>query len=98
MKRVVVAPITDQYYDELKKFNEESRTSVAFGYSFNADQYPTEAAAISAVLQEKLPMLNAGQVSDVHAAVEDLKAALDQAGMNDVIAGNQEQLDAYLAK
>ncbi len=98
MKRVVVAPITDQYYDDLKKFNEESRTSVAFGYSFNADQYPTEAAAISAVLQEKLPMLNAGQVSDVHAAVEDLKAALDQAGMNDVIAGNQEQLDAYLAK
>ena len=98
MKRVVVAPVTDQYYDDLKSFNDEARTSKAFGYSFNADQYPTEAAAISAVLQEKLPMLNAGQVSDVHAAVEDLKAALDQAGMNDVIAGNQEQLDAYLGK
>ena len=98
MKRVVVAPVTDQYYDDLKTFNDEARVSKAFGYSFNADQYPTEAAAISAVLQEKLPMLNAGQVSDVHAAVEDLKAALDQAGMNDVIAGNQEQLNAYLGK
>ena len=98
MKRVVVAPVTDQYYDDLKSFNDEARNSKAFGYSFNADQYPTEAAAISAVLQEKLPMLNAGQVSDVHAAVEDLKASLDQAGMNDVIAGNQEQLDAYLGK
>ena len=98
LKRVVVAPLTDAYYDELKAFNDEAKVSEAFGYSFNADQYPTEAAAISAVLQEKLPMLNAGQVSDVHAAVEDLKAALDQAGMNDVIAGNQEQLDAYLGK
>ncbi len=98
MKRVVVAPVTDQYYDDLKTFNDEARVSKAFGYTFNADQYPTEAAAISAVLQEKLPMLNAGQVSDVHAAVEDLKAALDQAGMNDVIAGNQKALDEYLAK
>ena len=98
MKRVVVAPLTDAYYDEVKTFNDEAKVSTAFGYSFNAEQYSTEAAAISAVLQEKLPMLNAGQVTDVKAAVAELTAALDQAGMNDVIAGNQEQLDAYLAK
>ncbi|MBQ8933467.1 MAG: ABC transporter substrate-binding protein [Lachnospiraceae bacterium] len=96
--RYVLAPLTDSYIDDLKAFNEEAKRSKAFGYSFNAEMYPTEAAAISAVLQEKLPMLNAGQISDVKAGVDDLVASLEQAGINDVIAGNQEQLDAYLAQ
>ena len=96
--RYVVAPLTDEYTDELIAFNENAALSKAFGYTFNAEMYSTEAAAISAVLQEKLPMLNSGQTSDVEAGVADLVASLEQAGINDVIAGNQEQLDAYLAQ
>ena len=98
VKRLSLEPLTDDYIDELIKFNEEAGKSKAFGYSFSADMYPTEAAAVSAVMQEKLPMLNAGQVTDVEASVAELVEALDQAGMNDIIAGNQEQLDAYLAQ
>ena len=95
--RHIVAPLTDSYPEDVKKFNDECAVSKAFGYSFKSDMYSTEAAAVSAVLAEKLPMLNAGQVSDVRAAVDDLVASLEQAGINDIIAGNQEQLDAYLA-
>ena len=42
-------------------------------------------------------MLNAGMVSDVDAAVDELVKALEKAGINDVIKANQEQLDAFLA-
>ena len=45
-----------------------------------------------------LPELNAGMVADVDAAVDELVAALEDVGINDVIAANQAQLDAYLGK
>lgn len=75
-----------------------SETSLAFGYSFNAEDFGTEAAAISSILAEKLPMLNAGEVDDVDAAVAELEAALEVAGIDSLVAANQEQLNAYLGK
>ena len=50
------------------------------------------------MLAEKLPALNAGEVADVDKAVDDLVAALKTAGIENVIAANQEQLNAYLSK
>lgn len=75
-----------------------SETSLAFGYSFNAEDFGTEAAAISSILAEKLPMLNVGEVDDVDAAVAELEAALEVAGIDSLVAANQEQLNAYLGK
>ena len=98
MDRKVVAPLTDSYYDELQAFEDAAGKTLAFGYTFDAASFSAESGAISNVLQEKLPMLNAGEVADVDAAVDELVAALKTAGIDDVIAANQEQLDAFLGK
>lgn len=98
MDRKVVAPLTDSYYDELQAFEDAAGKALAFGYTFDSANFSAESGAISNVLQEKLPMLNAGEVADVDAAVDELVAALKTAGIDDVIAANQEQLDAFLRK
>lgn len=98
LKQKAVSPLDDSYYDELIAFDNNAKKSLSFGYSFDASDYSAEAGAISSVLQEKLPMLNAGMVEDVDAAVDELVKALEDAGINDVIAANQQQLDAYLAQ
>lgn len=94
----IVAPLTDSYYADVQAFESEAHKSTAFGYTFDSTNFGAESGAISSVLQEKLPMLNAGEVADVDAAVDDLVASLKSAGIDDVIAANQEQLNAYLGK
>ena len=96
--RKALAPLTDDYYVNAEALEKAAVKSACFGYSFDASDYGTEAGAISAILQEKLPMLNSGMVADVDAALNDLISALKGAGMDDVIAANQKQLDAYLGK
>lgn len=98
LKQKVVAPLDDNYYDDLVKYENSAKRSLCFGYSFDASDYSAEAGAISSKLQEMLPALNAGMVADVDAAVDELVAALEDAGINDVIEANQAQLDAYLGK
>ncbi len=95
--RHIVSPLTDDYVSELEAFNSSASTSKAFGYAFDAEAYSTQAAGISAVLAEQLPLLNAGQVEDVDAAINQLVTDLQTAGIDEVIAANQEQLDAYIA-
>ena len=97
MNRKIVAPLTDSYYDDLQAFEAAAAVSLTLGYTFDSDGFGAEAGAIAAVIAEKLPMLNAGMVSDVDAAVDELVKALEKAGINDVIKANQEQLDAFLA-
>ena len=98
MNHKIPAPLTDTYYDELKTFNDTANISKTFGYSFDASDYSAEAGAIASVLAEKLPMINSGDVEDVDVAVEELVSALQTAGIDDIIAANQKQLDAYLAQ
>ena len=98
LNRKAVTPLTDSYYDELVKFENSASKSAAFGYTFDSSEFTAESGAISNVLQERLPMLNAGEVDDVDKAVDELVAALKTAGIDDVIAANQEQLNAFLGK
>ena len=98
MNLKISAPLTDTYYDDLKTFNDSANISKTFGYNFDASDYSAEAGAIASVLAEKLPMINSGDVEDVDVAVEELVSALQAAGIDDIIAENQKQLDAYLAQ
>ena len=97
MNRKIVAPLTDSYYADLQAFEDSAAVSLTLGYTFDNDGFGAEAGAIAAVLAEKLPMLNAGMVSDVDAAADEFVKALEQAGINDAVKANQEQLDAFLA-
>ena len=96
--RKIMAPLTDDYYEELNAFENSATYSKTFGYFFDGTEFSAESGAISSVMEQKLPALNAGQVADVDAAVDDLVAALNDAGMADCIAANQAQLDAFLGK
>lgn len=98
LNRKIVAPLTDSYYDDVQAFENSAHKSLAFGYTFDSATFGAESGAISSVMQEKLPMLNAGEVADVDTAVDELVAALKSAGIDNVIAANQEQLNAYLGK
>ena len=97
MKQKVVAPLTDAYYEELKQFNDNAHVSKNLGYVFDASAFSAEAGAIASILEQKLPIINCGSVADVDAAVDELVAALKRAGIDDVIADNQRQLDEFLA-
>lgn len=98
LKQKIMAPVQPTYYDDVVALNNSAKMSLAFGYTFDANGFSAETSAINNVLQEKLPALNAGEVADVDAAVDDLVASLKTAGIDDIIAGNQEQLDAFLGK
>lgn len=93
----IVAPLTDSYPEDTKAFENEAKMSLSFGYDFDGSAFSAEAGAIASVLEQKLPALNAGAVADVDAAVDELVAALNAAGMADCIEANQKALDAWLA-
>ena len=97
MKKKVLTPLTDSYYDELIAFENEAQVSKTLGYTFDSQDFNAESGAISTILEQKLPQLNAGQVQDVDAYVAELVNELSKAGMDDAIRANQEQLDAFLA-
>ncbi|MBQ9412704.1 MAG: extracellular solute-binding protein [Oscillospiraceae bacterium] len=92
----IVAPLTDSYPEDTRAFENEAKMSLTFGYDFDGSAFSAEAGAIGTILEQKLPALNAGAVADVDAAVDELVAALNAAGMQDCIDANQKALDAWL--
>lgn len=68
------------------------------GYSYNASNKTNELIAIATVLDQYLPSLETGSVSDVEGTYNDMIHALKAAGIEDVIADNQAQFDAWLAE
>lgn len=89
-------PATEDYYNELKLFNERATKSRTLGYVFNAEPVATELAAINSVVAEFRPPLIAGAVDDVDVALAAFNKALDAAGMETVIEENRKQLEAWL--
>lgn len=94
---LTATPNTDSYPEDVKAYNEGVHSSATLGYSFDATEFSAETGAVANVIAEYLPRLQAGQVEDVDAYLDEFLGALDNAGYNDIIAGNQAQLDDYLA-
>lgn len=74
----------------------DSYTSPALGYVFDASEYSAEIAAITSVMEKYLPTLNAGAV-DPSTLLPEFFSELEAAGLAEVIAANQAQLDEFLA-
>lgn len=70
----------------------------ARGYSYNSADMTNQVVAINSVLQQYLPALETGSVSDLEGTYQAMLSALESAGINDVIADNQAQFDAWLAE
>ena len=93
-------PAGEDYIDQLQSLQDEATLSPLAGYMFDDTDFQTESAVISSTIQEYLPRLQNGMCDseeETLALVDEFVGRLETAGINDVIAANQEQLDAYLA-
>lgn len=72
----------------------ESRYSPALGYSFRTEEVSTEIAAVNTVIEQYTPSFNSGAL-DPEKALPEFISALKAAGIDDVIAENQKQLDEW---
>lgn len=91
-------PFTEEWYEEVKNFTaDNAKVSKAFGYVFDPEPVKTQVASCSAVISEYVPSLGCGLVADVEGRVAELRNALKVAGIDDIIAENQRQFDAWLA-
>ncbi len=90
-------PIDAEMFDQIANYNSTLKYSKAFGYSFDSSAFVNQISAINNVLQTYRAQLAWGTV-DVDTVLPQFISELEAAGINDVIAANQEQLDAWLAK
>lgn len=84
-------------YEETEKFNEKGVPSKALGFTFDNTGLDTQLAAVNNVYNQYAPSLGAGTVDPeeyIPKFIKDLKAA----GIDDIIAEKQKQLDAWLAE
>jgi putative aldouronate transport system substrate-binding protein len=85
-----------QKWDAFKKFNDSSIAAKSLGFNFDAEPVKTEVAACQNVWNTYVIALNVGAVDP--ATIPDVVAKFKAAGLDKVIAEEQKQLDAWLAK
>ena len=73
----------------------DGRITPSAGYVFSPDSVSADVAAVQTVIAQYAPSLNAGAV-DPEKALPDFIAALKDAGIDNIIAENQRQFDAWL--
>lgn len=93
---LAAAPNTDSYADDVLAYNKEVAVSETLGYTFDVSEYFAEAGAVANVIAEYLPRLQTGQVKDMDEYLAEFLSELERAGYNEIIAGNQKQLEAFL--
>jgi putative aldouronate transport system substrate-binding protein len=82
-------------WDQYKKFNGNLVPSPAYGFTFDATNVKTQIAAVTNVANQYRAGLETG-TTDPAKTLPQFIAALKAAGINDIIAEKQKQLDAFL--
>lgn len=90
------APNELSYFEELPKYNARMEYSPAYGYTFDTTGYETQLTALDAVFAQYQATIYGGKQDPATVLPEFLKA-LEDAGINDVIAANQEQYNTWKA-
>ncbi len=80
-----------------KKFNASGIKSKALGFVFDNSEYVDQVSALNNVIKQYSGALSSGS-GDPDELLPQFLEALDDAGIDDVIAAKQEQLDAFLAE
>lgn len=96
----IKSPAGDDYIDQMQAMEDEAAVSPLAGYMFNDAAFQTESSVISSTIQEYLPRLQNGMCEseeETLALIDEFNERLKAAGIEGVIAANQEQVDAYLA-
>lgn len=67
------------------------------GYNYDTTAMTNQIIAVNTVLDQYLPSLETGSVANVEEVYAQFLSALEAAGINDIIADNQAQFDAWRA-
>ena len=94
------APADPQIFTQLKEFNDsvlkdETKQSGALGYCFNSEPVKAEYTAVNTVISQYQAALESGSV-DPEKILPEFLTALESAGIDEVLAENQRQLDEWL--
>lgn len=85
------------FNEDLVDFNKNKTTkSLAFGFSFDTSNVEDQYTACTNIMNKYYHALMSGSV-DVDSIVEQANAEFEAAGLGDIIAEKQAQLDAFLA-
>ncbi len=85
-----------QLWDKMQEFNASGIESKALGFVFDNSEYADQVSALNNVISQYNGALSSGS-GDPEELLPQFLEALDDAGIDDVIAAKQEQLDAFLA-
>ena len=91
-----VAPNAADQWDKVEEWNETAESSVLLGFNFDRTNVETQIANCSLVMDRYKKELYTG-TRDPEEAVPALYADLEKAGLEDIRAEYQAQVDAFLA-
>ena len=80
------------------EINENATYSPLIGFTFDSSDYANEISAVTNVVSEYNNTLVSGMADDPEALLEEFRERLDSSGMTTLVAGVQEQLDAWIAE
>lgn len=83
------------YYDQLKQANADAHQSKAFGCQFDMTGVSDAVSACTNVVSQYADAIKGGTAEDIDAAVAQFQSALKDAGIDEIIAEKQAQLDAF---
>lgn len=86
------------YYQQMIAANNSANRSLAFGCQFDLTGVADAVSACSNVVNQYANAILSGAVDDIDATVAAFQQALRNAGIDEIIAAKQVQLDAFLAK
>ena len=97
INRILWCTEDPNYAENLLKSNNSAQKSVALGFAFNPDNVTNEITELDNICAKYRSGLECGAL-DPATALPEFLAALEGAGINNVIAEKQAQLDAFLGK
>ena len=81
----------------MEEFNNSAKESNALGFYFDNSEYENQVAALANVVKQYAGSLNSGS-ADPEVYIPEFISALEDAGVNEVIAAKQEQFDKWLSE
>lgn len=85
------------FFEDLIAFNEATLQSKAIGFAFDTTEVSDQYTACSNIMDKYYSALLCGTV-DVESTIAQANAEFEAAGLKDIIAAKQKQLDAFLGQ
>lgn len=84
------------YYEIMIQRNNEAQYTRAFGFAFDSTPVANEVAACTNVVSQYRPALECGVPEDMDGMYQQFLDDLEAAGIEEIVAEKQRQLDAYI--